>query len=271
MKSHLDKYFKMLLDYPDFDNADVYFFEKFTQRTSIEYAFESDDPIFIKPTFAALEKIDSFIIDDSKGKCITLFEVFCSILENARKRNIFVLGKDESVPSHPTIPLIEELARTIYTVTKDCFDKTATEFLTDFNYSKAPDVEVIPAPKIMKKMPARMKKKIMEDYNRKVAEAQEAALKNVVSKTFQDILDYCLSKNDYISFPYLYIIAKPTDFTRTTFERCLKKRIHPAIFKIILDHCIKNILDHFSSKKIKNDDESDDEESYYEYLRGPSA
>ena len=259
----------MLLDHPDIKESGLIFFEKSSQITSIEYAFDSDMHEFIKPMLSALESIDSFIIDVSKGRCITLFEVIWNIFENARKRGVFTTAKDEPFLNHPTIALIEELGRTIFTVTKDSSGKTGTEFLKDFKYSKASsEVEDIPKPKIMKKMPPRMKKKLMEEYNSKVEQAKEKAKNNIISKTSKDIFDGCFAKNDHISFPYIYSIMKPDDIEHSAFRTCLEKRMHRVIFEIILDHCIKHGKKQFSRNTSEGEEESEDDESYFSYYLG---
>ena len=56
----------------------------------------------------------------------------------------------------------------------------ASDFLKNFEYSPEPVVEEIPKPKITPKMPAPLKKKMMDDYNKKVEEAKSKATVSAV-------------------------------------------------------------------------------------------
>lgn len=253
MKSKLDHYFKLLVDMSEIIRKQMVYIEQTTSRTTIEYAFDSDMPGFIEVVLDSLDKIDSFVIDDTKDRCITLFDVFFTVLENARNRHIFALYKDEVKPSHPTVELIERLASIIYTKTVDNSGENASEFLSKFSFSKTPEVN-IPKPKIMKNMPPRIKKNILDEYNKKVEQATIEASKSQIKRTGKDIYLEAFNKNDYISFPYLYEILQPTDIGNKLHMSCLNQRKHKIIYEIILDHCIKNGIKYLSQNKGIQDD-----------------
>ena len=92
IKSRLDKYFSKFLDSSEELRKQIIYTEKNTGRTSLEYAFESDMKEFIQPVINSLDRVNSFIVSEVKGDCITLFDVFLTIVKNSRTRHT-VLNK----------------------------------------------------------------------------------------------------------------------------------------------------------------------------------
>mmetsp|Transcript_28538 Transcript_28538/g.32617 ORF Transcript_28538/g.32617 Transcript_28538/m.32617 type:complete len:243 (+) Transcript_28538:1423-2151(+) len=204
-------------------------------RTSIEYSFETDMPEFIQPILNALERVDSFIVAEMKGYCITLFDIFETIVINARNRHVFVLKKDETESSHPTVNFIKKLAEVIYTTTKTKLTVQASDFLANFEYSPPQIIEEIPKLKINKKMPARLREKMMEEYNKKVEEAASKSVASVVTRTSKDILWKSFKNNNQYSFPYLFKMVDKSEISLSTLQEAIQSK-HYDIFDLILDY-----------------------------------
>lgn len=242
IKSKLDKFFVKMVNSSYCVQKQVIYTEKSSKRTTIEYAFDSDMPEFMQPVLNALSRVDSFILATTNTDCYTLFDVITAIIHNARHRGVFTLNKDETESSHPTVTWIKKLVEMIYTETRDKNNNKAEDFLATFEYSasQSEDDEVdIPKPKIKKKMPPSLKKKIMDDYNAKVAAAKAAkaseASSSRVIKTTRDLFLNAFKNNDPYSYPYLFRYTKDKQIDETTVHTCLNERKHPVIFETVLN------------------------------------
>lgn len=170
--------------------------------------------------------------------------MFFSVLQNARHRHVFLLEKDDIKPKHPTAEWIEKLAHVIFNETKDSTNKKANDFLLTFEYIPEQDDSDlgIPKPKIMKKMPPAIKKRIMDEYNAKVEAAKKAKeeASPVVLKSTQNLIEKAFEMNDQFSYPYLFKFSKDTTVINCLVERCLWKRKHQAIFLTVYDWMIEH-------------------------------
>jgi hypothetical protein len=128
IKSKLDKYFNKLLTLSSMLKKQIVYMEQDSKRSTIEYAFDSQMEAFIRPILNSMDRIDSFILYSSKDICITLFDVFFSVVKNARTVDELVLNKDELEPSHPIVEWIQKLSDIIFTQTKDSKNNRAEDF-----------------------------------------------------------------------------------------------------------------------------------------------
>jgi hypothetical protein len=239
IKSKLEKYFKRFLDSSITLRKQMIFVEKSSRRTTIEYAFDSDMECFIKPILDALDRIDSFILFKHEKEWVTLFDTLFSVVQSARNRHIFALEKDDVKPKHPTAEWIDKLAHTMFNETKDSTNKRAEDFLSNFNYTPEQDDSDlgISKPKIMKKMPPVIKKRIMDEYNAKVEAAKKAKADTipVVLKSTKSLLDKSFDMNDHFSYPYLFKFCKDKTVMSSTVDKCLSERKHIVIFQTVYD------------------------------------
>jgi len=238
MKSKLPVYFSK------FKNACLIFknqiisIEETSKRSTIEYAFESEMPEFIDPILDALDRVDSFIIGSSPKYWITLFDICTKVVINARNSGVF------NEEAHPMVKYIEKLTHLVYTKTRDKINNGAAEFLNDFSYkSEQDDSEVdIPKPKIMKKMPPMIKKKLMADYNAKVEAAKKAKVDAPVVEmnSTKMIFDNAYKAGDIFSYPFLFKNYEQKEVTIADISAALRGRKHKVIFEILLDYYLDN-------------------------------
>lgn len=106
------------------------------------------------------------------------------------------------------VDYIEKLAQLICTKTRDKTDNGAADFLSDFSYKSQKDESEIdiPKPKIMKKMPPMLKKKIMADYNSRVETAKKAMANAPISEinSTKKLLDNAYRAGNIYTYPFLF-------------------------------------------------------------------
>ena len=94
-------------------------------------------------------------------------------------------------------------------------------------------------PKITPKMPAPLKKKMMDDYNNRVEEAKKKASTSVVCKTGNNILNSSFAMNDHYSYPYLFKYVTNKQITIGNLIDALKEK-HDVIYNLVFDYAYEN-------------------------------
>ena len=119
--------------------------------------------------------------------------------------------------------------------------------MKDFSIIQSEDFSAgidIPKPKILKKMPPGMKKRILADYNSKVEAAKKAAKEKATGKTVLNsssmLLKAAFDLNEQYSYEYLFNFVTEKKISPFEFHECLNKRKHPKIFSKILNYCLEN-------------------------------
>jgi hypothetical protein len=286
----LSVYFSALLRYIKKSNEDGLLRPMVLWIYIFKFAFRLEWVKIIEQLIKEVRNIETFILDASGGKCITLFDILIEFFESLKAFKI-INTEDNFGNRHLIEVLYGKFVQVVYTETKDINIENTAEFIRDFWYfTKLEDCDLgVPAPPVFKIRTIKWYRNLIrEKYNKRVEEIkkfiEEFEPKMVNSRTH--LICSTFKANAYYSFPYLYSgwERQVYHFEEESSNSCLKVvaiftwlalGVHRNIFELVYDWEMQNKdLWHLHGDDDKDsdfgEDENEDEESEDEESEGPS-
>jgi hypothetical protein len=265
----LEEFHSKLLEMRPELSSTLFFCDYSSGRTTLEFAFTSQNPFFIEPIIESLSEIQSFVVHNNR---ITLFDI-CETIFVQLKDNGFIFGNEDSKKhDNNMLKLYQQLVEKVYTEARSSSGSKAEHILKDFKFTDLP--KIMKDVQLIRKLPKKLEEKKRDTITKSEQLRKTNEEKNRKIKDFESLFYLSYTNNNFVTLPFISSMDREFKLDIQQIKDCdnpyyygdkmkpsksfLSK--HEIIFETILQKLLGKEITESSIKASREPDLGDEEE-----------